>query len=524
MASRKSGALARLIDVNMATRKVSSLVLFVVCLAVASCMADALTNRDIFVESNNSAHPNVLMIVIDDLNDWVGYLGGHPQARTPRMDALAAEGTAFANAHAQAPLCNPSRTCVLSGLRPSTTGIYGLRPGPRQSPVLRDWVMLPQYFSQQGYFTACYGKVYHDGAIPAADQTNEFDVFGPAPGMPMPKEKFVNTPSKMRAVDWGVYPPVDSKSCDWITADNAMVQIATLPKDRPFFLAVGFRLPHLPIFTSQKWFDLFPEDKIELPPVFYHDLDDTPRFSWYLHWDVPEPRLCWLEKNHQWKPLVRAYLAGTSFMDSQIGRLLDALKASGQYTNTIVVLWSDQGWHLGEKLITGKNSLWDRSTHVPLIFAGPGVFRQAISHQTAELLDIYPTLIDLCGLPVREGLEGHSLMPQLRNADSPREWPAITTANAGNSAVRTSRWRYIRYADDSEELYDERTDPNEWTNLASDPHCADIKAKLVKSLPGSYAAPAPGSAERTLTYTNGIASWEGKDIPPDAPIPGLDQD
>ena len=261
-----------------------------------------------------------------------------------------------------------------------------------------------------------------------------------------------------------------------------------------------------------------------LPPVLYQDRDDTPRFSWYLHWDLPEPRLGWLEKYHQWKPLVRAYLAGTSFMDSQIGRLVNALQASGQYTNTIVVLWSDQGWHLGEKLITGKNSLWDRSTHVPLIFAGPGVTCLAISHEPAELLDIYPTLIDLCGLPGRAELEGHSLIPQLHDAQAPRPWPAITTANAGNSAVRTSRWRYIHYADNSEELYDERTDPHEWTNLVSDLHYAGTKAGLMQSLPVRYADPAPGSAERTLTYSNGVAFWEGKAIPPDAPIPGLDQD
>lgn len=474
--------------------------------------------------SSITSHPNVLMIVIDDLNDWVGYLGDHPQVKTPCMDALARSGTAFMNAHAQAPLCNPSRTSVLSGLRPSTTGIYGLAPGPRQSPALRDWTMLPQYFAQHGYFTACFGKVYHDGAIPAADKAKEFSVFGAAPGMPLPKEKFVTMPEPMRAVDWGIYPPDDQASCDWKIADLGIAQLAAAPKDRPFFLAVGFRLPHLPIFASQKWFDLYPEATLELPPVFARDRDDTPRFSWYLHWLLPEPRLNWLEKNHQWKPLVRSYLAGTSFMDSQIGRLLDALKASGQATNTIIVLWSDQGWHLGEKLITGKNSLWERSTHVPLIFAGPGVAKQTPSRKPAELLDIYPTLISLCDLPARDGLEGHSLVTQLRDASAAREWPAITTANAGNTTVRTTRWRYIRYADQSEELYDERTDPNEWTNLAADMHYADIKARLVKSLPAHYAAPAPGSAHRTLTYTNGIANWEGKNIPPNAPILGLEQD
>lgn len=468
--------------------------------------------------------PNVLMIVIDDLNDWVGCLGGHPQARTPCMDALAASGTIFTNAQAQAPLCNPSRTSVLSGLRPSTTGIYGLMPGPRESPALKDWEMLPQHFSRNGYFTACFGKVYHDGSIPPDARKNEFEEYGPAPGMPMPKKKFVETPSAMNAVDWGVYPPDDHDYCDWKIADLGISGMASAPADRPFFIAVGFRLPHLPLFAPQKWFDLFPEDSVTLPPVLDSDRDDTPRFSWYLHWKLPEPRLAWLVKHQQWKPLVRSYLAGTSFMDSQIGRLMDALKASGKADNTVVVLWSDQGWHLGEKQITGKNTLWERSTHVPLIFAGPDVTKQGRCVAPAELLDIYPTLSELCGLPVPDGLEGHSLVPQLRDATAPREWPALTTANAGNTAVRDGRFRYIHYADGSEELYDEKSDPNEWTNLAADPEHSPVIARLAKSLPAKYADPAPGSAHRTLTWNDGVATWEGKPIPPGAPIPELDGD
>jgi len=471
-----------------------------------------------------SSHPNVLFIVVDDLNDWVGCLDGHPQARTPNLDNLARSGTLFSNAHCQAPLCNPSRASVLTGLRPSTTGIYGLAPGIRAVAALTNWITLPQFFAQHGYFTASFGKVFHDGSISQELQKNEFDVWGPAPPMPLPPGKFVPTPDPMRAVDWGIFPTDDREQADWKTADNAIAQLQSRPKEKPFFLAVGFRLPHLPCFASQKWFDLFPENKIVLPPVFYHDREDTPRFSWYLHWDLPEPRLCWLETNHQWTPLVRSYLASTAFMDSQLGRVLDVLKASGQYKNTVVVLWSDNGWHLGEKLITGKNSLWDRSTHLPLIFAGPGVTAHAVCRSPAELLDIYPTLIDLCGLPARSGLEGHSLMPQLRDTDAAREWPALTTANAGNTAVRTGHWRYIRYADESEELYDELADSNEWTNLAADPHYASTKAELVKWLPQNYAAPAPGSAQRTLTYSNGIACWEGRDIPPKAPVPGWDQD
>lgn len=460
--------------------------------------------------------PNVLMIVVDDLNDWIGCLSGpQPHAITPHIDALAARGTLFANAHTQAPLCNPSRTSVLSGLRPSTTGVYGLAPGARQVPMLKDWVMLPQYFAQHGYFTACFGKVWHDGAVKPTDRAQEFTVYGPAPGEPLPKKKIVETPSKMAVVDWGVMPGDDQQFADWKTTDNALAQINAVPAGQPFFVAAGFRMPHLPCFATQKWFDLYPEDQLPLPPILHDDRRDVPAFAWYLHWKLPEPRLSWLEKNNQWRPLVRAYLASTSFVDSQVGRLIDGLRAAGKLNNTIIVLWSDHGWHIGEKGISGKNSLWERSTRVPLIFAGPGIVAGGVSGQPAELLDIYPTLVKAAGLPVRAGLEGHDLGPQLRDAAAMRPWPAITTANADNHAVRDVRWRYIRYADGSEELYDMIGDPNEWTNLAGDPYYAATKARLAALAPATSAAPAPGSAHRTLVKDGAGWRWEGEMIRPE---------
>ncbi len=460
-----------------------------------------------------AAPTNVLFIAIDDLNDWVGCLGGHPQARTPNIDRLAARGTLFSNAHVQSPLCNPSRSSLLTGLRPSSTGIYGLVPGIREVAATKDSVTLPQYFARHGWFTAGFGKVFHDGSIPADQRTNEFNVWGIAPGMPMPKEKFVQTPAKMAAMDWGIFPTNDSEQADWKIADAAIAQLKSLPSGKPFFVAVGFRLPHVPCFASQRWFDLFPpEDQIVLPPVKERDRDDVPEFSWYLHWKLPEPRLSWLKQANQWRPLVRAYLASTAFMDSQVGRVLDALNDIGATSNTVVVLWSDNGWHLGEKGMTGKTTLWERSTHVPLIFAGPGVAKSAKCNQPVELLDIYPTLIELCGLPQRDGLEGHSLMPQLKNAKAPRRWPAITTHNIGNHAVRSERWRYIQYADGSKELYDMRADPNEWTNLASKPKYAKVIREHAKWLPKINASPAPGSAHRILVQENGRWLWEGKPI------------
>ncbi len=471
-----------------------------------------------------AAPPNVLFIAIDDLNDWVGCLGGHPQVKTPSIDALAARGTLFTNAHCQAPLCNPSRNSVLTGLRPSTTGIYGLAPGIRGVPALREHATLPQAFRNAGYSTYTCGKLYHTGSLGKEELSAEFERVGPTHGIPMPPKKLVETPSSMRAVDWGVYPQRDEQQGDWRIASAAIEAIETAPADRPFFIACGFHLPHLPCFATQKWFDLYPADSLVMPPVREEDRADTPRFSWYLHWKLPEPRLKFLRENDQWQPLVRAYLASTSFVDSQVGRVLAALEESGHAENTIVVLWSDHGWHLGEKLITGKNTLWERSTRVPLIFAGPGIASGQECEQPVELLDIFPTLLELCGQPARVDLEGHSLLPLLQDAEAPRPWPAITTHNQGNHAVRTADWRYIRYADGSEELYHLARDPHEWTNLAASPAHDAKKRELAAWLPNLDRPPVPGSAHRVLTYDphSGRVTWEGQPVAADAPIPELE--
>jgi len=325
-------------------------------------------------------------------------------------------------------------------------------------------------------------------------------------------------------MDWGVYPPDDRDQADWQIADAAIDALGRAPKDRPFFVGCGFRLPHVPCYASQKWFDLYPEDTLELPPVKFDDRDDTPRFSWYLHWALPEPRLKFLIENEQWKPLVRSYLACVSFMDSQVGRVVAALEETGRADNTIVVLWSDNGWHLGEKLITGKNTLWRHSTRVPLLFAGPGIAKGGSCSQPVELLDTFPTLLDLCGMPTRPDLEGHSLVPQLQDAATPREWPAITTHNQGNHTICTEDWRYVRYADGSDELYHLREDEFEWTNLAGDPECADIKQRLAQWIPKVDVPPVPGSKHRVLTYDpeTGQAVWEGRPIGPNDPIPEME--
>lgn len=468
--------------------------------------------------------PNVLMISIDDLNDWTGHLGGHPQAKTPHLDSVAARGTSFTNAHCQAPLCNPSRTSLFTGLRPSTTGVYALNPWFRQEEKYADLVTLPQAFERQGYITLACGKNYHDAYPPAEDRRDgvEFTKWGTHGGYTaFPPEPFVKTPGGNKLVDWGPFPASDEGLHEYQVADWAIEQIKH-PPQAPFFLCVGFRRPHVPCYAPQKYFDLFPEETLIVPDAPADDRDDTPRFSWYLHWDLPEPRLKWLDEAGERKSLVRAYLASLAYTDAQVGRVLAALKESGLENETIVVVWSDHGWHLGEKLITGKNTLWEPSTRVPFLLAGPGVTAGARCGEAVELLDLYPTLLDLCGLPPREGLEGQSLLPQLRDAKTSREAPAITTHGPGNHGVRDERWRYIRYADGSEELYDLEADPEELNNLAGVPKAKPTIDRLAKWLPKSDAAPIPGSKQRLVELKDGVVYWEGDAIPPSAPIPGVE--
>ena len=473
------------------------------------------------------AKPNVLMIVIDDQNDWVGPLGGHPLVKTPHLDALAARGTTFLNAHCQSPLCNPSRTSAMFGLRPTTTGIYGLSPLPRNHGDLQDRVSLPQHFASHGYRTYATGKIYHSGTTAGGKtRAKEFDVTAPFGGVGSSPPKKLVSPTPMgnhTLVDWGVWPPDndDTQKGDYKVATWITEQIRQAPAEQPFFIAAGFFLPHVPCYATQKWFDLYPDDDSVLPGILDTDREDTPRFSWYLHWKLPEPRLKWLKESNQWRNLTRSYLASTSFVDSQIGRLMDALRESGRLDNTIVVVWSDHGWHLGEKGISGKNSLWDRSTRVPLIFAGPGVKPGQRCAQPAELMDMYPTLVELAGLENRDGLEGLSLVPQLRDATAKRERPAITSHGPGNHGIRSERWRYIRYADGSEELYDMSADPKEWNNLAGKPEHAAVIAEHKTWLPKAPLPPAPKSASRILTYdaATDTAVWEGTPVKRGDPIP-----
>jgi choline-sulfatase len=468
--------------------------------------------------------PNVLFLAIDDQNDWVGHLGGHPLAKTPHLDRLATQGTTFLNAHCQSPLCNPSRTSLMLSLRPTTTGIYGLSPWFRDVEAFQDRVTLPQHFKAHGYRTLTTGKIYHGGVGGPEARLAEFDVWGDAGGIGAKPDQKLIPPTPMGnhpLMDWGAFPHRDEDKGDYQVTSWTIDRLREQQPDQPFFLAAGFFLPHVPCYVTPRWLEAFPNNNSVLPEILEQDRADTPRFSWYLHWNLPEPRLRWVRDNDQWINLARSYLASSTFIDHQIGRILDELQRLNLTDNTIVVVWSDHGFHLGEKGITGKNTLWEDGTRVPLIFAGPGVTAGQRCTQPAELLDIYPTLVELCGLEQRQDLEGISLAPQLVDASAARRRPAITSHNQGNHAIRSHRWRYIHYADGTEELYDLDSDPHEWHNLAGAQDQRVVIEEHRQWLPKVDRPAVVGSAHRILTYDpqTDTAEWEGMTITRQDPIP-----
>ncbi len=446
-----------------------------------------------------ASRPNVLLIGVDDLNDWVGVLGGHPQASTPNIDRLAARGTLFANAHCQAPVCAPSRASLATGRLPSTTGMYFLTPALAAEPSLRDTRTLTRRFAEEGYTTMGVGKIHHGNEKPFfGEYGGDMGGFGP-----LPDEKLVY-PLEPRLWDWGPHPATDSEMPDSRVAGWAIDKLQQA-HDEPFFLAVGFWRPHVPMYAPAHWFERIPLDDVQLPAVLDTDRLDLPDYAKRLTIGHPAPRHEWFLENDQWRQAIQAYLATSSFVDACVGLVLDALESGPHADDTIVVLFSDHGFHLGEKQRWAKRSLWERSTHVPLIVSAPG-FEPGRSNQPVGLVDIYPTLLELCGLNPEPGLDGHSMAPLITDPDR-ANWPhaAVTTFGPGNHAVRDERWRYIRYADGSEELYDHATDPAEWHNLlaASAESPGDAIREVVETmrehLPTQDAALRKG-AERSSGY------------------------
>jgi arylsulfatase A-like enzyme len=435
-----------------------------------------------------AAKRNVLFIAVDDLNDWISPLGGHPQAKTPNFERLAKRSVVFTRAYCNAPLCNPSRASLMTGIRPSTSGVYENHQPWRKSPALAEAVTLPQYFRANGYTVIGAGKTYHD----AFPDPASWDDYYPSlkkqrPEDPMPDGRPLNGIPRTAHFDWGPVAVNDSAMGDYKVVEWVSERMRE-KRAQPVFLACGLFRPHLPWYVPGKYFDMHPLDSIELPKVDPGDLDDVPPGG--IQYAKPDGDHAKVLEYGQWKKAVQGYLASISFADAQLGRLLDAFEASPMAANTNVVLWSDHGWHLGEKLHWRKFTLWEEATHNVMMMSGPGI-APARCHRVVSLIDIYPTLTDWCGLPPREGLEGRSLAPLLRDPSLPWDYPALTTYHRNNHSVRTERWRYIRYADGGEELYDHDADPLEWTNLSGKTGMTPVKLELARHLPKVNAEDSP---------------------------------
>ena len=427
--------------------------------------------------------PNVLFVTIDDLNDWIEPLGGHPQSLTPNLNRIAARGVLFTQAHSPAVLCNPARVALLTGRLPSNTGVYDNEPNLRDSPALQDAVTIPENFKAAGYHISGGGKVFHRNP-----QIDQWDEYFPSktknrPGSPTPTNVPLNgiTNSHGR-FDWGIVNANDTDMGDYKVASWVSNRLARHKPGQPFFLACGIFRPHLPFYVPAEYFDPWRLADIRLPTLLTNDTDDLPpaaheRLNFYPdHQSVIDQK--------QWQRAIHAYLASIYFADQQLGSVLDALDSSPHLRNTIVVIMSDHGWQFGEKTAWRKNTLWDRATRVPLIVVAPGITTPGRRcDEVVSLIDIYPTLNELCSLPAVSPLDGQSLVPQLTEPDKPRSEPVITTQLYQNHSVRTKRWRYTRYYNGDEELYDHSDDSNEWHNLAERPDYEPVLIELRRHLP-----------------------------------------
>jgi arylsulfatase A-like enzyme len=417
--------------------------------------------------------PNVLFIAIDDLNHWVGHLNRNPQTKTPNIDRLAKMGVTFTRAYCAAPVCNPSRAALMSGLRPGSSGVYD--NGQDWKPVIPKEQTLTTQYLNAGYNVFGTGKIYHANAHRPGEWT-DYMVGG--------KEKATLHPDSRNDGVGGIkFRPLtnDSKLSDEGIVDYGIQKLGE-KHEKPFFLAVGLHKPHMPWNVPKKYYDMFPLDKIELPPTTKDDLKDVPPSG--IKMAKPEGDHAQILKSGRWKEAVQGYLATIAYCDAQIGRLLDAYDKSPQKENTIIVFWGDHGWHLGEKEHWRKFALWEESTRMPFIWVAPGITKpDGVCERTVDLMSVYPTLCSLCGLERPKHVEGEDIKPLLLDPKAKWEKPAITTFHLNNHAIRTEKWRYIRYANGDEELYDHEHDEYEWNNLAKDEKLAEVKKELAKLLP-----------------------------------------
>ncbi|GAA3619317.1 sulfatase [Flavivirga jejuensis] len=492
-------------------------------------------------KAKENTKPNVLFISVDDLNDWEGALLGHPQAKTPNMDKLFSEGILFTNAHCSQPVCTASRNSIISGVHPTSSGWYSATKNMKKNydTVMANHMMLPEYFKANGYNTYATGKVFHSGESDYSDKkTDYWTEFSPhfwknmethikengygyrgTMFYPFPKNggqlvelygkdtinNYYKTRKRFYSLCGG---PLEAEDIpekgmyDEQIRDWAINKINEPHKD-PFFLAVGFIRPHVPYTAPKKYFDLYPIENIQVPVVPENEFEDIPIMGKAIAHGYT-PKGGWQdvsEKKEILPELVQSYLACVSFVDDQIGKVVEALEKSPHAKNTIIVLWSDHGQHLGEKRHFRKQALWEEATKVPLFFKIPNNEKNGQrSSQVVSLLDIYPTLTELCNLPKVEQVEGESLVPLINAPETIQNRSVLTTWYYKNHAVRSNDWRYIHYRDGGEELYNHKTDPGEHINLAGNPEYAMIIEAHKKWLPKQDALPA------------GSTKWEGDNL------------
>ncbi|MXY68552.1 MAG: sulfatase [Acidobacteriia bacterium] len=518
---------------------------------IAGSSASQLAGQPLNVKAEAGFRPNVLFLAIDDLNDWVGAAGGHSQAKTPNLDRLISQSVFFRNAHTAAPVCSASRHALLSGLRPSTTGWYANSSKDRvdYERILGDTVPLPTHFKGSGYKTMAAGKIFHKGTsdVDGYDYWDEarpkykwpkwlaerghgyqgksgghFHPFPPDGGAIYQKyQEGVSGQSLCwGALEEGDMPPEgmpDEQVADWA------VERLRQKHDKPFFLAVGFVRPHVPYTAPKEFFEMYPLESVAMPAVPPDEMDDVPLLGKAMALGTLQGgdhrNVLKIGPNY-WREMVRAYLACVTFVDAQAGKVLRALADSPYADNTIVVFWSDHGQHLGEKRHWRKQALWEESTRVPLAIRLPkSVNAGQSSIQAVSLLDIYPTLLDLVDLPEVKGLEGKSLLPLLEDSSARRVEPAVTTWHYNNHSVRSLNFRYIRYRDGTEELYDHRSDPGEHRNLAADSEYEEVRARLAAYLPEKNAVPESIQEGGSDSFgrrvegllAEGVPGWLGED-------------
>jgi arylsulfatase A-like enzyme len=417
------------------------------------------------------ARPNVLFIAIDDLNHWVGYLGRNAQTKTPNIDRLAARGVWFTRSYCAAPVCNPSRAALMSGLRPGASGVYENDNDWRR--VIPQDLPLTTAFRKAGYYVCGAGKIYHEAYRRPAEWDDYLENAGKDPE---PKGNTGVGGIRFAPLDCG-----DEDLREWKITGYGIRQLQK-KHDKPFFLAVGLHKPHMPWNVPRKYYDMHPLKDIQLPPYREDDLADLPPAG--VRMARPDGDHALMLESGRWKEAIQGYLAAISYCDAMVGRLLEAFDKSAYRDNTIICFWSDHGWHLGEKQHWRKFTLWEEATRAPLIWVVPGLTKaNGRCDRTVDFMSIYPTLTDLCGIPTPGHVQGRSLHPLLADPQAPWAEPAITTYKFMNHAVRTEGWRLIRYADGGEELYDEAKDPYEWMNLATKPDVAVKKTDLGQSLP-----------------------------------------